>query len=143
MNDTIVQFDYPESLIKQYKNWVVLFRSQQVTLGSLVLAYIPDVEKLSDISKEGFSELHSVITDIEVSLSKMFRYDKINYLALMMVDKQVHMHVIPRYSNSKEFNNVIFYDYGWPGIPKLETMNELDGSLKFELINHIKNHFRT
>lgn len=142
MNDTIVKFNYPESLIKQYKNWVVLFREQQVTIGSLILGYIPDVEKLSDISEEGFLELNVVIKDIEESLKKMFSYDKINYLALMMIDKQVHMHVIPRYSKSLEFKSKLFLDHGWPGVPDLRKNNELQESDKIVLKEYIRTNYR-
>jgi len=47
MNETILKFGYPETLIKEYDYWVVLLRSNQVTIGSLILAYKADVGSLS------------------------------------------------------------------------------------------------
>lgn len=38
MNETILQFNYPASVIHEYDSWIVLMRPQQVTVGSLVLA---------------------------------------------------------------------------------------------------------
>jgi diadenosine tetraphosphate (Ap4A) HIT family hydrolase len=38
---------------------------------------------------------------------------------LMMVDPNVHFHVIPRYSELREWNGVPFPDAGWPGPPLL------------------------
>ena len=93
MNNTIIKFNYPESLIKEYKYWVVLVRNKQVTLGSLVLAYKDEVRNFSEVKKEGFLELEVVIKDIEITLKKIFKYDKINYLTLMMLDKEVHTHI--------------------------------------------------
>ena len=125
MNATILNFDYPDSLIKQYNHWIVLLRPKQTTLGSLVLAYIPDVENLSDISKDGFLEFGNIVKDIEQVLKNIFQYDKINYLTLMMVDKNVHMHVIPRYANSRTYQNKPYIDKGWPGVPDLSFKNEI------------------
>jgi len=38
---------------------------------------------------------------------------------LMMVDPNVHFHVIPRYSEPRRWNGVEFPDAGWPGPPQL------------------------
>ena len=119
INQTLKRFGYPDTLIKEYDNWCILLRDQQVTLGSLVLVCKADVTKFSDISKNAFVEYRIVIKDIEKRLQHKFKYDKVNYLMLMMVDPNVHFHVIPRYSRSKIFKNVVFNDLGWPGITKL------------------------
>ena len=50
-------------------------------------------------------------------LKKSFDYDVINYLMLMMFDKQVHYHVIPRYEKETEFNHESWVDENYPGIP--------------------------
>lgn len=141
MNATILNFDYPDSLIKQYNHWVVLLRPKQTTLGSLVLAYIPDVENLSDISKDGFLEFGNIVKDIEQVLKNIFQYDKINYLTLMMVDKNVHMHVIPRYANSRTYHNKPYIDKGWPGVPDLSYSTSLNNQEQITLLEEIKNNF--
>ena len=76
MNNTILKFNYPESLIKEYEYWVVLVRNEQVTLGSLVLAYKEEVDSFSKVSREGFIELEIVIKDIEMTLKRVFNYNK-------------------------------------------------------------------
>ena len=50
-----------------------------------------------------------------------FDFQKINYLALMMVDPHVHFHVIPRYSSSREFGGATCLDAAWPKPPDLGT----------------------
>lgn len=128
MNDTISKFNYPESLIKEYNCWVVLIRDKQVTLGSLILAYKGDCDSLSNVSREGYVELEIVIKEVEVTLKRVFHYDKINYLALMMIDKEVHMHIIPRYDSSRKFRSKLYFDSGWPGQPDFNYDNDLSKS---------------
>ena len=54
-----------------------------------------------------------------------FACDKLNYLMLMMVDPDVHFHVLPRYAVEREFGGVRFTDPGWPKVPNLGHENEL------------------
>lgn len=140
MNDTIFKFNYPESLIKEYNYWVVLIRDKQVTLGSLILAYKEDVDSFSKVSREGFVELEIVIKDIEMTLKRVFNYNKINYLTLMMVDKEVHMHIIPRYSSLKKFQSKSYLDPGWPVLPDLKYINDLNKSELMFLKEFLKNN---
>ena len=97
MHDTILKFGYPENLLKEYNNWVVLFRPKQVTVGSLVLVCKEDIFSLQEMSNDSFVEMQIVIKDIEFFLRDILNASKINYLALMMVDKHIHFHIIPRY----------------------------------------------
>ena len=129
MNSTMKKFGYPDTQIKEYSNWIVLFRPQQVTLGSLVLICKDEVDSFSKISPEAFSELKEITTAIERSLSYCFSYDKINYLMLMMVDPDVHFHVLPRYAGSRIFDQTEFTDPGWPGPPDLSHINKTDKEL--------------
>jgi diadenosine tetraphosphate (Ap4A) HIT family hydrolase len=38
---------------------------------------------------------------------------------LMMVDPNVHLHVLPRYSGTRRWGDVDFPDAGWPKAPQL------------------------
>ena len=98
VNVTMEKFGYPATLVEEYNHWVVLVRPAQVTLGSLVLVCKDDAAAFSAISPEAFGELAQVTKDIEATLSAFRAYDKINYLMLMMVDPDVHFHVLPRYA---------------------------------------------
>lgn len=96
-----------------------MLRPQQVTLGSLVLASREPVQQFSALSDENFSGMGPVIRRIEAMLQSIVQYEKLNYLMLMMVDPDVHFHVIPRYSTERHFGGLIFPDAGWPGPPNL------------------------
>jgi len=141
INETLKKFGYPDTLIIEYEHWCILLRYEQVTLGSLMLVCKDDVTKFSDISNGSFIEYGNVIHNIEKKLQERFQYDKINYLMLMMVDPNVHFHVIPRYFGSKEFKNIVFNDPGWPGIPEISKYNKISSELFFDLKEELKKIF--
>ena len=120
MNDTIKKFGYPETLLKEYNNWLVLLRPKQPTIGSMILAHKGEQTRLSKVSKEAFIEYEKVIKDIERALEEVFDYDIMNYLMLMMVDKNVHYHIIPRYEREINFEWKSCRDTGWPKAPDMK-----------------------
>ena len=133
MNATMEKFGYPDTLIREDEHWVVLLRPQQVTLGALVLICKEDADALSSISVEAFSELKIITTVIESSLKECFEYDKINYLMLMMIDPDVHFHILPRYATVRIWGDAEFTDSGWPGPPDLSQANHV-GEAVMQLI---------
>ncbi len=58
-----------------------------------------------------------IFKDIETKFCKWVSFEKMNYLALMMLDSIVHFHVIPRYNNSRTFEEKSFHDLNWPNHP--------------------------
>lgn len=128
MNKTIEKFGYPGTLLAELEHWVVLLRPAQPTLGSLVLAAKSDATDFSSLPAEAHAEMATVTKAIESALRAFVDYAKINYLMLMMVDPNVHFHVIPRYEGSREWNDVEFVDVGWPKLPDLGHAVALDAS---------------
>jgi diadenosine tetraphosphate (Ap4A) HIT family hydrolase len=119
MNPTIQAFAFPASLVREFEHWVVLVRPDQVTLGSLVLAAKSDVTAYGALPPEAFAEQGAIIAAIERGLRAFVQYEKINYLMLMMVDPNPHFHVIPRYSETRQWGGLEFPDAGWPKAPQL------------------------
>jgi diadenosine tetraphosphate (Ap4A) HIT family hydrolase len=117
------KFGAPDTLISDYDHWSVLLRPGQITLGSLVLVCKDTATAFSMISAAAFAELQVITGHIEGVLGQAFNYDRINYLMLMMVDPDVHFHVIPRYAAPRTFSGQTFMDPGWPGPPDLASSN--------------------
>ncbi|GJL60057.1 MAG: HIT family protein [Nitrospirales bacterium] len=141
MNTTMKKFGYPDTCLKEFAQWVVLLRPQQVTLGSLVLICREEAIAFSQISAEAFTELPKIIREIETSVSRTFAYTKINYLMLMMVDPEVHFHVIPRYDTPQIFSQQQFLDHGWPGPPLLKNANDISEEVYQTILSHLKNNW--
>ena len=121
MNPTIEKFGYPATLVREFAHWLVLVRPAQVTLGSLVLAAKCDATAYGELPREAFAGQAEAVAAVEQGLAAFYRFERINYLMLMMVDPHVHFHVIPRYSGSRQWNGFDIDDQGWPGPPDLKS----------------------
>jgi len=141
LNATMRKFGAPQTCISHYQHWCVMLRPAQVTLGSLVMAAYEPVRSFAELSPAAYTELRQVTGDVESSLKKIFGYDKMNYLMLMMVDPDVHFHAIPRYAANKEFAGREFVDKSWPGPPDLGAANESDPALQDQLVEHLRENW--
>lgn len=141
MNETIARFGYPETLVREYDHWVVLLRPAQPTLGSLILAAKSDATEFHALPGEAFAELKLVVTAIERALRDFVSYARINYLMLMMVDPNVHYHVIPRYEGARDWNGQQFEDAGWPAVPALGQAIKLDAAGITAMAAALSDHF--
>lgn len=137
-HDTLVKFGYPESVVREYRHWAVLVRPKQATLGALVLICAEAATAFSEISDEAFEELGSVIRDIEAGLRRFRQYDKINYLMLMMVDREVHYHVLPRYAKDQTYGGEVYLDPGWPAAPDLSAGPEMEGDALARIVQELR-----
>ncbi len=140
-NQTAVRFGYPDTLIREYDHWLVLLREPQPTLGSLILCEKSDATEFANISTASFQEMSVVVGDIERALKAAFSYEKINYLMLMMVDPNVHFHVIPRYSEPQSACGLTIADPGWPVVPQLGVAQEITPAERDALKAHISGYW--
>ena len=142
MNPTIEKFGYPGSLVREFDHWLVLVRPAQVTLGSLVLAAKSNATAYGALPREAFAEQTDAVAAIERALAAFTGYERINYLMLMMVDPNVHFHVIPRYSESRTWTGIDFPDAGWPGPPQLGSALALSADQIAAMAAEIAANFR-
>jgi diadenosine tetraphosphate (Ap4A) HIT family hydrolase len=128
-NATAVKFGHPATVVREYRHWLVLARPQQPTLGALVLVCTDSARAFSQISASAFAELAQVTADLDAALAKVFQPDKLNYLMLMMVDPDVHFHVLPRYRASRDFAGRTHKDAFWPKPVDLTQPVDADAAL--------------
>ncbi len=120
-NATQIKFGYPDTLIAETPFWCLLTRPAQPTLGALVLVCKEPAQAFGELSAAAFAGLHEIIPRIEKTLRAAVDYQRINYLMLMMIDPDVHFHVLPRYDGTRLFEDLAVPDAGWPGPPALGT----------------------
>ena len=97
-------------------------------------------QEISETTPEEVADFHNVIKDVEYALKKTFQYDKINYLMLMMKDKEVHFHIIPRYALPRTWSGMTWTDEGWPNMPapvKESLPKSLLQKMKEEIIKNM------
>jgi diadenosine tetraphosphate (Ap4A) HIT family hydrolase len=141
VNPTAEKFGYPDSVVASFEHWHVLVRPAQPTIGSLVLVCSDPVGSFGEISPEASIELQQATAAIERVLGEMFAFDKINYLMLMMVDPDVHFHVLPRYAENRDYAGSTFADGNWPGPPDITAANDFPPAVKQQLISDLRECF--
>ncbi len=120
------KFQVEELLIAQTKAWSWSVRPAQPTLGAGILSLNRHAECFAQVRGDEMAELGELIGFVEKSLRAAFAYDIVNYLMLMMVDHQVHFHVIPRYAAARRFAGLDWADNGWPSLPALAERQHVD-----------------
>ncbi|MBY0468217.1 MAG: HIT family protein [Burkholderiaceae bacterium] len=135
---TEIKFGDPASRVAQTDHWTVLLRPKQPALGSLVLICREPVRAFADVSPQAYADMREVVRRIEATLREVVGYERINYLMLMMVDPDVHFHVIPRYAGSRRFGNTEFPDAGWPGPPVLDAAVSPDAATSDALLAQLR-----
>lgn len=139
MNKFRDKFKISELLITKVGGWNISLRPTQVTIGSLVLSLDRSCPNMGGLTPEEGKELGEAFAVIERLLDTTFKPDKLNYLALMMVDHQVHFHVIPRYASPVVFEGDEYKDVSWPKPPNVLEKIELTE----ENILTIREYFRS
>lgn len=138
MNATAQKFGDPATRIATCGAWTVLLRPRQPTLGALVLVCDEPVRAFGDVSAAAYADLAQTTRRVEAMLGAAFAYDKINYLMLMMVDPDVHFHVLPRYAQIRHFAGQAFSDLAWPNAPDLGFDHAIDAATQTALIARLK-----
>lgn len=112
-------FGLADNLLGSFEHWTVVLRPRQITPGSMVLILNRFATSMADLDPAEGAELGRVCGEIESALTEQLGMEKINYLALMMVDPHLHFHVIPRYSTPVRVGDHDHVDASWPGPPDL------------------------
>lgn len=123
MSEILKEFQWKHSVDKygiyETKHWLWSLRPHQATIGASILSLKRECATFAELTSEEFADLGNIIKVIEPTLRQSFGYDVINYLMLMMFDKQVHYHIFPRYENPVEALGETWKDENWPAVPTL------------------------
>lgn len=113
------KFRIDQLKIYESKHWIWSLRPHQATLGAGILSLKRECATFAELEQREFADLSNIIKVIEPTLKRSFKYDVINYLMLMMLDKHVHYHIFPRYERSVEILGEVWKDESWPSVPQL------------------------
>lgn len=116
-NPTLEAFLAPENFIFATTHWVLVLRPKQATLGATVLISKSSATRVTDLTQAEVSDLHNAWQKLAAMYDATLQPDKMNHLALMMVDPNPHFHVLPRYAAPRAFDGAFFNDAAWPRVP--------------------------
>jgi diadenosine tetraphosphate (Ap4A) HIT family hydrolase len=117
--DFRAKFRVDELLLFRNDGWSLSLRPEACTLGASVLSANREHGSLGEIGPTEAADLAQAVRWFETRVRAAFGADKFNYLALMMVDAQVHFHALPRYGSDRAHGGLIWRDEGWPKAPQI------------------------
>ena len=104
--------DYKKLKIKSYKHWDLYLHENQCYLGRTFVE-LKEEEGIDDflsIDGEVRDEFFLIGEEVKAALKTLFQPDKMNYAALSNTSPVIHVHIVPRYKESRTFASVVFKD---------------------------------
>ncbi len=132
-----------KNLVKRYDNWTVFVNLNQEHLGRCIVKLNRHIVDFFKITEEERKELFgTVVPELKESLNKAFDPDLFNYASLGNCVRHLHLHVIPRYKDEREFEGVVFRDKNWnndykPYDKEFEVSEDVRHSIAAELRDNI------
>lgn len=107
--------DYSKLKTKAYKYWDLYLHENQCYLGRMFVQLKVDngIEDFLDITGEVREEFFQIGQRVKKALEILFKPDKMNFAALSNTSPVIHMHIIPRYKEAREFDRISFKDTRW------------------------------
>ena len=97
------------------------------------------VEDFLAIEGEARDEFFQIGADIKAALKMLFQPDKMNYAALSNTSPAIHVHIVPRYQDAREFGGVVFKDTRWgSNYAPYDRSFELDETVLFQIRDVLK-----
>jgi diadenosine tetraphosphate (Ap4A) HIT family hydrolase len=103
--------DYHKYEIVRFRHWTIYVHQQQTYLGRCYIwshrIRLIDLMDLTPIERE---ELFAIGFELRTALTQLFQPDLFNWASLGNVTTQCHVHLIPRYSEERQFDGLTFID---------------------------------
>lgn len=127
--------------IKSYKHWEVYLHENQCYIGRVFVLLKEDeeVEDFLAIEGEIRDEFFLIGKEVKKALKTLFKPDKMNYAALSNTSEKIHVHIVPRYKEAREFSGMTFNDVRWgKNYAPYERSFVLDESILFKIRDALK-----
>ena len=110
---------YVQWIIKEYQYWTLLLNDDQRYLGRAYVWLVREggMQRFSEITDVEYTELRIVMREYESALKELWNPDFMNYAWLANFFSEHgghgHLHLIPRYQDSRTFAGIDFVDGRW------------------------------
>ncbi len=136
-----------QNLIAETDYWYIILDPNQKNLGACLLIIKRDIKHLSELNKAEWKQFIQIVYKLEYSLKKAFQVTLFNwgsYLdsphTILPLLYQLHWHVIPRYQQKVEFQDIIFQDpcFGESTLTVKEEVNVVSSRIRAKIIAKIQ-----
>ena len=93
----------PGTVIESSESWIHVVNRNQNLVGKTMILLVRSCESVSDLTVGEWHSLRTEMRRITAAVEAVLRPDAINYMFLMNADAQVHLHVVPRYAGTREW----------------------------------------
>lgn len=135
--------DYDQFKIKSYKHWDVYLHENQCYLSRVFVALRNDegVEDFLSVEGEVREEFFLIGKKAKTALKILFKPDRMNYAALSNTSAKIHVHLVPRYKETREFNGMLFNNTRWgKNYAPYDRSFVLEESILFAIRDVLKKH---
>ena len=94
--------------------WTLILNHNQRFLGACFWVLRRHIESVVELTPAEWADLHPQIIRATQALVQHFKPDHFNNVFLQNQDRHVHMHIFPRYAQSRVFAGITFEDVDYP-----------------------------
>jgi diadenosine tetraphosphate (Ap4A) HIT family hydrolase len=137
--------DYNQLKLKSYRYWDVYLHENQCYLGRVFIQLREDegIEDFLAITGEIRDEFFLAGEEVKKALKTLFNPDRMNYAALSNTSPKIHVHVVPRYKEPREFCGMIFNDARWgKNFAPYDRSFMLPETVLFKIRDTLKEHLK-
>ena len=103
-------FNEQYRIIKKYKFWTLVLADSQFILGWTHAILNRHVCSFDELNDKELLELKIVVKDAKLALDRAFAPDLMNIMQLGNMASHLHIHIVPRYKESRTFEGRTFVD---------------------------------
>ena len=100
----------PVTVIESGDVWTIAVNRNQNLLGKTMLVLQRPCAAVTELSTDEWVELHRQLRRVCAAIDGLFAPDLYNHAFLMNEDRQVHLHVVPRYKSERSWSGKTFTD---------------------------------
>jgi len=101
-------------IVSESDYWQLVLNRNQNLLGKCFLVLRRHLGAVPQLETTEWIDLHQQLARITEVLTRRFSPDHFNYAFLQNQDRHIHLHIIPRYKESRELIGLEFDDPDYP-----------------------------
>jgi diadenosine tetraphosphate (Ap4A) HIT family hydrolase len=103
----------PVTIIESGDLWTIALNRNQNLVGKTMLVLGRPCNSVTELREVEWSDLHRQLRRACTAIDLLFAPDLYNHAFLMNEDRQVHLHIVPRYKTARMWEGEKFEDPHW------------------------------